>query len=62
MIDVDDIEEHHGKAKEAWAQLNSNEQMAVHEQLGDKAKDSKRMYRNVLKIYLDYVPPEVIPQ
>lgn len=62
VIDVDQIEEHHETVKEAWKRLSSNEQMAVHEQLGDKAKDSKRMYRNILKLYLEHVPQESMPE
>lgn len=62
IIDADQIDEYYEKVKEAWGRLSMTEQMAVHEQLGEKAQGSNRMYRNVLKIYLDYVPPEVIPQ
>jgi len=62
IIDADQVEENYEKVKEAWSRLSANEKMAVHESLGDKAKDSKRMYRNILKLYLDYVPPETIPE
>lgn len=56
IIDVDQLEENHEKVKEAWSRLSNNERLVVDSQLRDKAKDSNRMYKNVLKIYLDYVP------
>lgn len=56
IIDVDQLEENHEKVKEAWSRLSNNERLVVDSQLRDKAKDSNRMYKNVLKIYLDHVP------
>jgi len=56
MIEVDQIEENYDKVKEAWGRLSNNERMAVEDQLGDKIPNSKRMYRTVLKDYLNYVP------
>jgi phage recombination protein Bet len=61
IIDSDQIEGYHEKVKEAWGRLSNNERMAVHEQLRDKAPDSKKMYKNILKEYLDYVPAESMP-
>lgn len=61
IIDADQVEEYHEKVKEAWGRLSNNERMAVHEQLSEKAQNSKKMYRNILKEYLDYVPEESIP-
>lgn len=58
IIDADQIDEYHEKVKEAWERLSNNERIAVHEQLQDKAQDSKKMYKNILKEYLNYVPPE----
>lgn len=58
MIDVDQIEENWEKVQAGWKKLNTNEQMAVHEQLGDKAPDSNRMYRLILKDYLNYKPSD----
>lgn len=57
-IDADQIEENHTKVKAAWERLSNNERMAVHESLGDKAPDSNRMYRNILKDYLNFHPSE----
>ena len=56
MIDVDQIEIHYGAAQEAWKKLSNNEQMAVHEELSGKAKDSNKSYKNILKEYLAYSP------
>lgn len=61
VIDEDQLEENHEKVKEAWKRLSTNEQMAVHEQLSEKAQNSNRMYRNILKLYLDHVPEERLP-
>lgn len=63
IIDVDQVEDHHEKVKEAWERLSNNERLAVDSQLRDKAKDSNRMYKNILKEYLGYVhaPPESMP-
>jgi hypothetical protein len=62
IIDVDKIEVYHEKVKEAWERLSNDERTAVHEQLGDKANGSKRAYKNILKLYLDHVPEESIPE
>jgi phage recombination protein Bet len=62
IIDADKIDEYHEKVKAAWERLSNNERMAVHEQLGEKANGSKRMYRNILKLYLEHVPEESIPE
>lgn len=56
MIDADQIEEHHHKIKEAWQRLSSNERMEVDAQLKDKAPNSNKMYKNLLKEYLSYQP------
>jgi hypothetical protein len=62
VIDADQIDLYHEKVKAAWERLSNDERMAVHEQLGDKANGSKRMYKNILKLYLDHVPEESIPE
>lgn len=62
MIDVDQIEENFEKVKEAWSRLSTNEQMVVDAQMSDRPSGSKKMYRRILKEYLDYVPEEKIPQ
>jgi phage recombination protein Bet len=62
MIDVDKIDVYHEKAKEAWNLLSNDERLAVNDQLGDKANGSKRMYKNILKLYLDHVPEESVPE
>lgn len=56
MIDADQIEENHQKIKEAWQRLSNNERMEVDAQLKDKAPDSNKLYKNLLKEYLSYVP------
>lgn len=56
MIDTDDIEKSHVKIKEAWSKLSNDERMKVNEGLGDKAPDSNRMYKTLLKDYLQHNP------
>lgn len=56
MIDVDLIEENWEKVQRGYAKLSNNERMAVDAQLKDKAPDSNKMYRSLLKEYLDYKP------
>lgn len=56
MIDVDLIEESYEKVKEAWSRLTNDERMAVNDQLSEKSPGSNKMYRRILKEYLDYVP------
>ena len=56
MIDADQIEIHHQKVKDAWTRLSNNERMEVDAQLKDKAPDSNKMYKNLLKEYLAYQP------
>lgn len=60
MIDVDQLEENYQIVQAGWKKLNANEQMAVHEKLSDPipGNKNKKLYRNALKEYLDYVPPE----
>jgi hypothetical protein len=62
IIDADNIEVYHQKVKDAWERLTNDERSAVHEQLQDKASSSKRAYKNILKLYLDHVPEESIPE
>ena len=54
MIDVDSIEENHQKIKEAWQRLSNNERMEIDAMLKDKAPGSNKMYKNLLKEYLNY--------
>lgn len=63
MIDADQIESNYQIVQAAWAKLSNNERLAVDAQLQDKAPDSKKKYKNLLKEYLDYVPiePESLP-
>ena len=58
MIDADQIEENYKKIQHAWEKLNTNEQMEVHKQLGEKAPGAKKLYRNLLKEYLAYAPAQ----
>lgn len=62
MIDADNLEENYLKVQDGWKKLNPNEQMAVHEALGDKVPGGRKLYRNVLKEYLDYVPEQTVPE
>ena len=54
MIDADQIEENWEKVQRGYAKLSSNERMAVDAQLKDKAPNSNKSYRNLLKEYLDF--------
>ncbi len=56
MIDADQIEANHDKVKRAWERLSNNERMEIDAQLKDKAPGSNKMYKNLLKEYLAYVP------
>jgi phage recombination protein Bet len=56
MIDADQIEVNWQKVQDGYAKLSNNERMAVDEKLQDKAPDSKKAYKNILKEYLAYVP------
>jgi hypothetical protein len=52
VIDEDN-EENAERIQTAWSRLSNDEQLAVQELLGSKAKGSNRAYKNVLKVYLD---------
>ena len=56
MIEVDQIEENYQKVKAGWDKLSNNERMEVDAKLSDKVPGSNKMYRRILKEYLDYVP------
>lgn len=56
MIDADLIEENWDKVQRGYAKLSNNERMAVDAQLKEKAPNSNKSYRNILKEYLDYRP------
>jgi hypothetical protein len=58
-IDEDDIEKNWDIVQTAYSKLSNNERMAIDALLQDKAKDSKRSYKNILKIYLDHFPKEL---
>jgi hypothetical protein len=49
----EDSEENAERIQAAWSRLSNDEQLAVQELLGSKAKGSNRAYKNVLKVYLD---------
>ena len=49
----EDSEENAERIQAAWSRLSNDEQLAVQELLGSKAKNSNRAYKNVLKVYLD---------
>lgn len=63
MIDADQIETHYQIIQAAWEKLSNNERLAVDAQLQEKAPDSNKKYKNLLKEYLAYVPtePESMP-
>jgi len=56
MIEVDQIEENYQKVKAGWDKLSNNERMEVDAKLSDKVPGSNKMYRRILKEYLDFVP------
>lgn len=56
LIDIDQIEENWRKVQLGYAKLSSNERMAVDAQLRDKSPGSNKMYRSLLKEYLEYKP------
>ena len=60
IIDFDDLEDNHQRIKDQWQRLNNNERMEVDAQLKNKAPDSNKMYKNLLKEYLAYVPQATI--
>jgi hypothetical protein len=62
MIEADQIEENYQKVKDGWDKLSNNERMEVDAKLGDKIPGSNRMYRTVLKDYLNYVPEPQTPE
>ena len=62
MIEVDQVEENYQIVKAGWDKLSNNERMEVDAKLGDKIPSSNRMYRTVLKDYLNYVPEPSVPE
>ena len=58
MLDDDKIETNWKLVQEYYNNLSSNERMAVDKLMQDKATDSKRAYKNILKDWLAYVPQE----
>lgn len=56
MIDADLVEENWDKVQRGYAKLSNNERMAVDAQLKEKAPNSNKSYRNILKEYIDYRP------
>jgi hypothetical protein len=56
MIDADKIEETWEKVQRGYSKLSNNEKMALDAQLKDKAPNSNKSYRNLLKEYLNYRP------
>src|SRR3990167_3884422 len=56
MIEIDQIEENYQKVKAGWDKLSNNERMEVDAKLSDKVPGSNKMYRRILKEYLDFVP------
>lgn len=57
-IDLDDLEGNWKKVQNVYGLLSSNEVMEVDAKLNDKAPGSNKMYRNILKEYLNYAPKE----
>lgn len=57
-IDEDRIEESWNKVQSYYSELTSNEIMEVDARMQDKAPGSNKMYKNILKEYLAYVPTE----
>jgi hypothetical protein len=59
-INNDMIENDWEIVQAGWKKLNTNEQMAINDLLGEKAPGSNRLYRLILKDYLNYVPKKGI--
>jgi hypothetical protein len=59
-IDEDNLEKNWNLVQHGYAKLSNNERMAVDQLLQDKAPNSNRAYKNILKDYLNYVPAEVV--
>lgn len=55
-IDIDVIEDNHDKIKRADKKLTNDERIAVQEKLMDKSPGCNKMYKTLLKEYLDYKP------
>ena len=55
-IDEDSIDETHEKVQHAYKNLSNNERLAVDELLQDKAPNSNKAYKSLLKEYLAYKP------
>lgn len=53
QIDEDDPDHAPANIQKAWGKLSNDERLKVQELLGDKAKDSNRMYKTLLKDYLN---------
>lgn len=56
LIDQDDIDSTYEDIKYEWSCMSQDECMKVNELMSDKAPDSNRMYRTILKDYLNYTP------
>jgi hypothetical protein len=54
QIDEDDPDRAPTNLKNAWARLTNDERMEIQNWLGGKAKDSNRMYKTLLKDYLNH--------
>jgi hypothetical protein len=59
QIDIDAIEETHQAVKAHFKTLTNDEKIAVADLLGDKAPDSNKMYKSILKENLNYKPEEL---
>ena len=55
-IDEDNIEANWSDMQNAYARLSNNERMAIDELMKEKAPNSNKSYRNLLKEYLTYKP------
>lgn len=55
-IDEDNIEANWSDMQNAYARLSNNERMAIDELMKEKAPNSNKSYRNLLKEYLAYTP------
>lgn len=54
LIDQDQIEETHERAKTGWKQLTNDERIAVTDRMQEKAPDSNKAYKNLLKEHINY--------
>jgi len=59
VIDLDEIENHQ-EIKNAYNALNQNEVIALNGRLKDKPEGAKKMYKSIMRDYIDHQPDDSI--